>query len=233
MENFFRDRYFGDLAKLSRLRSVLRETIAGRACIVIGSAPDPIVPVIESACHFCVNGSVHSADKYFHVTPDATFLNGAIFNDADSYAEATVGVLRDKRLGIVLVSRNAYHCCSTVLQEIGASAKECYPISKYDKRLIIGEAMGHKWWGAYPIDANVSNGLFMAVVALWAGAKEVILVGFSFNSRHEYTTASQQLSVRGHLLEDSKFLEFIAAGQLPFATTSAEIHEKFGITLRA
>jgi hypothetical protein len=189
--------------------------------------------VIENACYFCVNGSVHSADKYFHVVPDVTFLNGAIFNDADSYAQATVAVLRDKQLGIVLVSRNAYHCCSTVLQEIGASAKKCYPISKYDKRLIIGEAMGHKWWGAYPIDANVSNGLFMAVVALWAGAAEVILVGFSFNSRHEYTTCNQQLSVRGHLLEDSKFLEYIASGNSPVTTTSLEIHEKFGISLRA
>lgn len=231
MENYHRDRYYGDLAALSRLRGVLREAVAGRTTIVIGSAPDPVVPVVQNACHFCVNGSVHSADKYFQVAPDVTFLNGAIFHDADSYAEATVGALRGKSLGTVLVSRNAFHCCAAVLEEMGASAKKCYSVSKYDKRLIIGQALGHSLWGTYPIEANISNGMFMAVVALWAGATDVILVGFSFNSRHEYSKQNQQLSVRGHLREDCKFLEHIVASQLPFATTAKEIHQKFGLTL--
>jgi hypothetical protein len=231
MENYHRDRYHGDLAALSRLRAVLRETVAGRTTIVIGSAPDPVVPAVHNACHLCVNGSVHSADKYFHVIPDATFLNGAIFHDADSYAEATVGALRDKSLGIVLVSRNAYHCCSAVLEEIGASARKCYSVSKYDKRLIIGQSLGHSFFGTYPIEANISNGMFMAVVALWAGAAEVILVGFSFNSRHEYSKQAQQLSVRGHLREDSRFLEYIVASKLPVSTTAPEIHNKFGLAL--
>jgi hypothetical protein len=232
MENFFLDRRRGDAPKLAELRGHLHKRIAGRGCLVIGSAPNPVFPVSDGMFRVCVNGSVNSAYKYLSAPPDLTYLNGAIFTDRDAYSAATLEVLRGRDIGDVLIARHTYQEACATLGEINATFGLSMPLSKYDKRVILGEAIGHSLLGRYRFDANVSNGLFMAAVALWGGASKVVLVGFSFNSRHDYCK-DKELSARGHVREDTLFLEVVAASRLAVETTSTEIHGNFGIRLAA
>jgi hypothetical protein len=228
MENYYIDRIRSNSAMLLRLKAHCNKDLAGRTCIIIGSAPDPVIPNVENAYKICVNGSVHSAYKYFSSPPDLTYLNGAIFTDRDAYSNATRDVLRGKNIGDVLIARHTFEDALATLKEIDVLFGLNFPISKYDKRIIMAESMGYSLLGNYKFDANVSNGLFMSAVAWWCGASKVVLVGFSFNSRHEYSKDSE-LSVRGHLQEDATFLDYIASTQLPFFTTSKEIHANFGV----
>lgn len=228
MENYLLDRMRSDRRKLNQLRLHLQNKMSGRSCIVMGSAPNPTVPKTSNAYTICVNGSVHSAHKYLGTQADLTFLNGAIFNNTDDYSNATQGVLENKSLGDVLIARNAYELGLETLQKLNTNYKMTLSISKYDKRVILAEACGRSLNGRYKFEANISNGLFMSAVALWSGAASVILAGFSFNSKHDYSE-DNELSKRGHLVEDRLYLEHIVKSGLPIFTTEAEIISSFDI----
>lgn len=230
MENYFIDGFRSDRGKMRELRAYLTHEVAGRRCIVMGSAPDPVVPPLGDSYAICVNGSVYSAYKYWSSPPDLTYLNGAIFNDRDAYSNATLQVLKGRNIGDALIALHTYDLAIGMLREIDVVMKKPFALSKYEKRLILGEALGYSAWGLYPFASNVSNGLFMSAVALWAGAPEVVLVGFSFNSRHAYSE-KEELSTRGHIREDALCLDHVAKSGLPFFTTSAEINAGYGIRL--
>lgn len=226
MENHYTDRFRCNRQQLQQLRKHLRSKISGRACIVLGSAPNPTIPKVEDALTICVNGSVNSAQEYMSTTADMTFLNGAIFNDEDTYSNTTLRVLKGKSLGDLLIARNGLERGVAILRDMGTRYDHCFPISKYDKRVIIGESFGRKLLGRYPFDANISNGFFMSVVALWAEASAVILAGFSFNNSHDYSQQAE-LSKRGHLQEDQLYLKHLAQSQLPVYTTEQTILDSF------
>jgi hypothetical protein len=230
MENYLVDRFRADHRILETLKSHLEPKVNKRRCIVMGSAPNPVVPPLENAFSICVNGSVFSAYKHWSTPPDLTYLNGAIFNDGDSYAKATLEVISGKNIGDVVIARHTYALALEMMGKAGMTFGKSFPVSKYDKRIILGEAIGHSIFGTYPFEANVSNGLFMASMALWLGAPEVVLVGFSFNSQHAYST-EKELSTRGHIREDALFLKHAVAAGLPFSTTSPEISKDFGMQL--
>lgn len=230
MENYFLDRLRSNGKDLPILRQYLVSEVAGRDCIVIGSAPDPVVPNIKDAYVLCVNGSVHSAYRYISAKPHLTYLNGAIFKNTDDYSNATISVLREKHLGDLLISKYTADLCLQKLDEIQATYGRAFVLSRFDKRVIMGQALGYTSLGRYRHKANVSNGLFMASVALWAKAASVTLVGFSFNNRHEYSK-NAELSKRGHVEEDCRFLELMVSGRFPVLTTSQEIHNKFKLVL--
>lgn len=228
MENYFLDCRRSDRKKLGKLKAHLGNQISSRSCIIMGSAPNPTLPQVEDSLVVCVNGSVHSAQQYLGRSPILTFLNGAIFKNTDTYSNATLRVLEDSALGTLLIARNAYDTAKVTLSELRASYTEAFSVSKYDKRVILAESCGKGFLGTYPFDANVSNGLFVAALALWAGAREAILTGFSFNSKHAYST-DVALSKRGHLEEDRLFLEYIGRSTLPIYTAEKEILESFAI----
>lgn len=230
MENHFIDRFRADRPMLEKLRAHLTQRIAGRRCIIMGSAPDPVVPPLDGAFTVCVNGSVYSAYKHWAKAPDLTYLNGAIFNDNDSYSNATLTALSGKHLGDAIIARHSFELALRMMGGSGITYDGAYSFSKYDKRVVLGDAAGHGVFGSYPFEVNVSNGIFMANMALWAGAADAVLVGFSFNSAHAYSTG-KELSTRGHIREDSLFLAHIAKSSMPVLTTSVEINERFGIRL--
>lgn len=230
MENHYFDRLRADRQKLALLKSHLVPKVNSRRCIVMGSAPNPIVPPMDGAFSICVNGSVFSAYKHWSAAPDLTYLNGAIFNDEDSYANATLEVISGKEIGDVVIARHTFGLASEMMGKADMKFGETFPVSKYDKRVILGEAAGHSILGNYPFDANVSNGIFMAALALWLGAQEVLLVGFSFNSQHAYSTG-KELSKRGHIREDALFLKHAVKAGLPLKTSSPEIGKDFGMSV--
>jgi hypothetical protein len=228
MENHFIDRLRADRQRLALLKSHLKPKVNGRRCIVMGSAPNPMVPPLDGAFSICVNGSVFSAYKHWGTAPDLTYLNGAIFNDDDSYANATLEVISGKDIGDAIIARHTFDLALDMMVKADMTFGEAFPVSKYDKRLILGEAAGYSIIGRYPFEANVSNGIFMAALALWLGAPEVLLVGFSFNSQHAYSTG-EELSKRGHIREDALFLKHAVKAGMPLKTSSREIAKDFGM----
>jgi hypothetical protein len=230
MENYHLDRKRASVSELLKLRRHVQNQIGGRDCIVIGSAPTPVVPAMSDPFVLCVNGSVFSANEYWGRNPDLTYLCGAIFNEADAYATRTKDTLRGRSIGDVLIARHAFKKALPMLADEGISHGNSFPLSKYDKRIILGESIGYFLLGGYRCNSNVSNGLFMVGMALWGGASRVVFSGISFGNQHAYS-AGTSLSQRGHLHEDQRFLEVTVERNLPVFTTSDEIHARFGVRM--
>ena len=197
---------------------------------MIGSAPNPVVPVMDDPFVICVNGSVYSANEYWGRSPDLTYLCGAIFNDSDHYAAITKDILSGRLVGDVLIARHVFKKALPVLASERVLHGRSFPLSKYDKRIILGAAVGHSLFGSYHCNSNVSNGLFMVGMALWGGASQVVFSGISFGSRHSYS-AGTTLSQRGHLREDQEFLKAAVDLKLPIFATSDEIHAYSGLVM--
>lgn len=224
------DRARTSVSELLKLQRHVQSRIGGRDCVVIGSAPNPVVPEMKDPFVICVNGSVFSADEYWGRSPDLTYLCGAIFNDSDHYAVRTKDALRGRTVGDALIARHVFKKALTVLASERVLHGRSFPLSKYDKRIILGEAIGHSLFGGYRCNSNVSNGFFMVGMALWGGASRVVFSGISFGNQHAYS-AGTALSQRGHLREDQSFLKVAVDLKLPVFTTSDEIHAYSGLAM--
>lgn len=74
-----------------------------------------------------------------------------------------------------------------------------------------------------------SNGIVLALLALFLGAPRVVMAGFSLEQTgHAYNSENHP---RNHVDADSEVLRGIAARQFPVATTSLQIAEATGLTL--
>lgn len=228
MENFFLDRLRANPEEFQSARLFFSDQIASKECLIVGSAPGPVFPRAASPYVICVNGSVAAIDGRYP-RPDLTYLNSAIFRDEDGYAHKTRAVLANKHIGHVLVSSDYAQGAADVLLAQNTSFSSSSSLTKYCKRLVLGEVLGHYWHGGYRHHANVSNGVFMAAFALWCGASRVSLVGFSLKAGHSYSDAL--ISARDHVKEDILFLRRAANVGLPVATTSLELHEATGVPL--
>jgi hypothetical protein len=78
-------------------------------------------------------------------------------------------------------------------------------------------------------DTRVSNGIFAAVVAIWAGASELVFSGFSMQGGHSYMTDDTR---RGHQQGDGRFFQTANDYGCRVTTVSEELHRTFGIPLR-
>jgi hypothetical protein len=218
MENYYTDLMRADLTLKDRIKMHFKGRVQSRRVIVVGSAPDPLFPAIEDACVVCVNGSAYSLARYTGREADISFLNAAIFRDNGAYTSATLTALSGRQIGDVLLNAPSSDSSIALMARHNIKHGAVYPISKYEKRLILTEVLGRKKLGFYRHAANVSNGVFMAAFSLWAGAKDVVLVGFSFlNNFHAYSP--QSLSHRAHINEDALFLKLAAAQKLPISST--------------
>jgi hypothetical protein len=75
---------------------------------------------------------------------------------------------------------------------------------------------------------RISTGIFAATVALWAGASEIVLAGFSLSGGHSYLNGN---TPRNHAAADAAFFLAAARQRVPITTTSDELHSQFGIPL--
>jgi hypothetical protein len=75
---------------------------------------------------------------------------------------------------------------------------------------------------------RISNGIFAAVVAMWAGAREVVFSGFSMQGGHSYIGEHTR---RGHQQGDGLFFQRASDFPCRVSTTSDELHQQFGLPL--
>ncbi|MGF1619152.1 MAG: hypothetical protein ACFCUR_00905 [Rhodomicrobiaceae bacterium] len=231
MENYYFDRMKANLTRFSETKRHFEKLINHRRCLIIGSAPEPVFPGSSSDdCILCVNGSVYSVYKHLSRGPDITYLNAAFFRDENIYTSKTRAILAGKHIGDALVAWRDHEEGVKMLEQFGVDFGIARLFSKYEKRLILTEVLAHNVIGLYAHRANVSNGILMVAFALACGAREAILIGFSFDHAHAYSP-SQQLSPRAHAEEDTLFLRLALSRKLPLTTTSQDLHSRTGLPL--
>lgn len=230
MPNYYRDRLRANIKVLKAIRKRLTSEIAGRRCLVVGSAPNPDFLPYENDYIMCINGSSYSLREHLHRKPDITFLNKYMFMAEDEYSEKTFNVISNSYLGDVLLNNELYSNALTKLESLNATYDHSFPISTRDRRVVLGEVLGYNLWGTYSHFPRVSNGIFMSALALWCGASEAVLIGFSLNSQHAYSTDSQ-LRSRLNVREDARYLERVVELNLPISTTSRKLANDFRLSL--
>jgi len=214
----------------ARLKQTMAAMFQGKRCVVVGSAP--IVGAAmrkDDDCNICVNGSFHNAEQLGITNPHANFLVNYIFTQGNRAARDVYKMLRGRHFDNCLIYSGtlSFEESITRLREAGATYGAIHDISTYERAAFTGEFCGLEL-GVGRLEDRVSNGVTTAICALWAGAREVHLAGFSLAGGHSYT---KYKSRRFHRKPDATFFALCKEKQLPVTTASSELQQDFGIPL--
>jgi hypothetical protein len=234
---FSRNNHPPDLAKiraesvfLRDLRARFSESLQGSRCLVVGSAPNVVVPKPRSGDRcICVNGSPYAAKQGGIDKPDLTIITGNATALKNEHSRATVPVWRGLQTREVLFveTGDRERHARSVLDGIDFRYDRFSKISKWERAAIIGDVCGVEL-GIGNYDERVSNGVFGAILALWSNANTVVICGVSFRGGHNYIDTELP---RQHINGDHAFFECADRLGLPISTTSVEIHEARGVPL--
>jgi hypothetical protein len=217
---------------LRQLRTRFTAVFEGARCLIIGSAPEIVIPgPLQNDRHICVNGSPYVAKQGGIDTPDLTVITGDATALKNDHSRATVPIwkgLQTRDQLFIETGDRARHARS-VLDDVGFRYERFLAISKWERAAIIGEVCGVEL-GIGNYDERVSNGVFGAILALWCNASDVVLCGFSFRDGHSYIRAELP---RQHVKGDHSFFDCADRLGFPISTTSVEIHEARGVRLVA
>lgn len=213
----------------------LRERLGGifrdRRCLMIGSAR-----VIDAPDHqagdvaICVNGSAHNAGNIGIDHPDATFLVSHTFGRTTRQSRTTYELLRGRRSKNIFIFTGTLDMerCLEGVRSANLMHDAIDEISAHERAAIVGAICGVEL-GFGKLEQRVSTGITAAICAIWAGAREVNLSGFSLSGGHSYTKYNAR---RLHTAPDMQFLSLCSELKLPVTTTSVELAAQFGIPLR-
>jgi hypothetical protein len=215
---------------LPRLRAQLAERLQNTRCVVLGSAPRPAIALRRPGDRFlCVNGSGLAARQFGIHEPDLTLVTGYAGSGTSPISKATIEAWKGLRTSdlVLVAAGGGEELIRPLLAEVRFQFDRFTTIDVYERAAIIGEVCGEEL-GIGPYEERISNGIFVAVLAIWAGASEVVLCWFSLQGGHSYVAGP---TPRHHASGDSRF--FSLAGKLGAAvtTTSSGIHTAFGIPL--
>jgi hypothetical protein len=219
----------GKAAGLAELRAELSEVIGGKRCLVIGSAPGARIPDRSrfDVC-VCVNGSPWTAARFGIPKPDLTVVSGHKTKVRDyDVALATLKAwqgLDTRMLLFVEVGDDASHA-RRIFAKTGFHYDVFRSIDSEGRTAIIRAACGDEMAAS---SARVSNGIFAAIAAMWAGAQEIVFSGFSMKGGHSYM---EQETRRGHQEGDSHFFSSTGRFACTITTTSDELHRSFGLPM--
>jgi hypothetical protein len=213
------------------LRNRFEAIFRGKRCIVLGSAPNCDAPSFQADdVVVCVNGSAHNAERFGVDVPDGTFLVSHIFGRSSKHSRATYELLRGRRTkNLILVTGTLnFEKCTDGVRDIGLDYEFIDELSPFERAAIVGEACGMEL-GFGTLSQRVSTGVTTVICAIWAGAREVNLTGFSLRSGHSYTNYA---SKRHHVGPDSLFFALCSERDFPVTTASQTLSRQFGISLR-
>lgn len=214
---------------LDSLHAELASVFGGKRCLVIGSAPGARAPdpARFDTC-ICVNGSPWTAAQFGIAKSDMTVVSGhktkvREYDVALATLKAWNG-LKTKILLFVEVADSASHA-QHVFATTGFHYDVFRSVDDAGRTAIIRAACGDEIAAS---SARVSNGIFAAIVAMWAGAREIVFSGFSMKGGHSYMAYDTR---RGHQEGDSQFFSSTNQFACKISTTSDELHNSFGIPL--
>jgi hypothetical protein len=219
--------------RLRNLRKRLAAQLEDSCCLIIGSAPDIIIP--ESILNMpklqiiCVNGSPCIAKNFGITSTDITIIVGHTTALKSEKSRATIPLLNGLHTGEVIFIENLdnkQHAMS-VLDTARFQYDRFTSLSTHERSAIIGEVCGVEL-GIGKRHDRISAGAFAAVISAWANAGEIIMCGFSLKGGHKYI---EKELPRDHVGGDQSFFRLAMQLQLPIKTTSVEIHETCRIPL--
>lgn len=215
----------------AQLRRKMASLFQGRRCTVIGSAPDlGDVDLRDDDVVVCVNGAFHNAGRLGIARPHVAFLVSYIFTKGNRVAQKTYDLLRGREFDacVVVTGTLPLAACVTGFAEAGASYRSLDELASHPRAAIVGDVCGVEL-GFGRLEDRVSTGVTTAICAVWAGAKEVNLVGFSLEGGHSYMRFKSR---RYHKKPDSSFFALCRERGLPVTSASPELRERFGIPAR-
>jgi hypothetical protein len=197
---------------------------------VVGSAPGLAVPTKDRFDRvICVNGSGFPARALGIDRPALTVISGFSTRSDSHFRRETHKAWRDLETDhlILVASGRRVRRERRVIEAAGLRFEQFSLLSAEERALIVMEvckeelARGER-------DQRISMGAFAAILALWGGASEAILCGFSLSGGHSYLDGD---TPRHHVAGDIRFLECARQLSLPLSTTARPLHETFGLAL--
>jgi hypothetical protein len=226
--HLFRKLFRSKSQRLAEFRDNMTSRFSGKRCLVLGSAPNAVAPDLSKidAC-ICVNGSPWTAAQFGIPLPELTVVTGHKTQVRDhAVAAATLKVwqgLKTRTLLFIEIGDSARHAKS-VFAKSGFLYEEFIGIDARDRSAIIEAACGKEMAAR---GSRISNGIFAAAVVMWAGAREVVISGFSMQGGHSYMADATR---RGHQEGDGKFFQWAKDHTgCHITTTSDELHQLYGL----
>jgi hypothetical protein len=217
---------------LAKLKAALVPEIAGKRCLLVGSAPDLVLPdMARIGAVICVNGSGITAARLGLPVPALTVTTSALARTKDrSFRVETIRQfdgLETRNLLLTWGDAEMHAQALNTFQKAGYRPRTCFTLSD-DERAALALAVMPAENVLTRGNDKISTGIFAATVALWAGAEQVIMAGFSLAGGHSYTA---QNTYRNHIGGDSAFFALAAQNGWPVSTTAKALHDEFGLKL--
>lgn len=213
---------------LSQLRDQLGVMFARQRVLVVGSAPDAIAPDLRSIDKtICVNASAWNAREMGLGLPDMTVVAGFSTLLDKPVRAATQKVWRrlaTRDLVFIEAGATAFEG-RRVLDQCGFEYRTFTSITQVERAAIIGEVCGQEL-ALGRRDDRISNGMFAAALAMWAGAQEVVLAGFSMSGGHAYMGEG---TPREHQAGDDAFLRLASSLPARLRATGRELSQAYGL----
>jgi hypothetical protein len=219
-------------SRLESIRGQLAERLAGMRCLVVGSAPQTDWPQVTPERVIAANGSGWIAARNGVAVADLTVVAGAATRSRKPVHFATQDAwrgLRTRELLFIAAFQTAV-AGQEVIDSSGLTYERFSVLSAADRSAITKGVCGIDLATGETAD-RISTGIFACAVAVWAGAREVTLCGFSLSSGgHAYMTED---TPRFHQNGDATFLSLAHSLPARISTTSLDISRDHGIPLVA
>lgn len=201
--------------KWDKLQAAGRTAVAGRQTLILGSAPEPVIPSDYSHnwALICVNGSGRIAAQHGLATPDLTiFSAGALHRSAPANVE-----MRKVVAGMATKIALARALSNNQLKLMWRSALARWMFQqvgyRYDR---FGFAGPDEWTpviaaaiAPQPVDRahDISNGVFCCLLADYLGAAGIHVAGINPQSKgHAYSALNLP---RSHATSDAAILQLL------------------------
>jgi len=197
-------------------------------CLVLGSAPDPVMPAgFDSTWGFVtINASQTSAEKW-NVQPDATIMSDRMFEDSPANISGKQAIQNRRTHQLFLIQRgHSIYEIEKILQALHYSFERLTVIDHWTRSRITYEILG-SYLAIGSGQQKISTGIFASLMAYYLGATAVVLSGFSFTEDgHAYNTLKHK---RYHKSFDKKALSLVQEKGLPFYTTDSRFSSESGL----
>ncbi len=212
----------------TKTSDVYRIDLKGKKVFVLGSGPNSRPPKdIESIWEvLTVNGSQSILDKWSCKKPFLSLFSTLILKNK-SYSIVTRDVLVGRATkNLIVVNDKMNKCIIWIkLKLLRYGYENLFVISPDQRKQIIASVLNNN----YETIPKPSNGVFLAILAIYLGAEEVLMSGFSLTKAgHAYNDMNMK---RSHSNEDREILRRIIEIGLPIFTNDPEFSNESGLVL--
>lgn len=200
----------------------------GKRVLILASAPDVTLPASNTYdVAVTVNGAALIAHDN-HIHNSLALINGYTAQNTGLVAKKSLKVIGGCKADFLLYIDVGIEVEEGVsnIKNSHFEYKKLLRLNALERAYIIGEAISYDiTLGAR--DKRVSNGIFLATLMIWVGAKNLILSGFSLSGGHVYI---KEPTPRHHVYGDSKWFEYVKNSGAAVITNSLPLTFETGLT---